>query len=453
MNELVSVVKGPISGFKRVARLPGLRQAMDWFNGRSFVFQFTSIFALVTLILMIGAGFVLSRYLVNAVTDQAKADLAREAEAVAARVVTQISPSDLEGPLGAERYEEFNTYLGASALPANTERIKLWNRDGMVVFSDNADELGNIYPPKEELGKALQGETATELSGLQAAENTGERQFGRLLEVYTPIRFPGSSDVWGAFEVYQDYSGVEALAAKMGRAINIGVGTMLAFVYLSTVGLVKRGSDTIKRRQDERERTFRGTLQALGSALDARDSETEGHSSRVADLAITVGREMGLSRSELDRLEKAALLHDVGKIGVPDAILRKPGPLTEDEWAEMRRHPAIGKNIIKDIPFLENVAEIVHSHHERFDGNGYPRGLKGDEIPLAARIFSVVDAYDAMTSDRPYRKARSPGTATQEIITYSGSQFDPEVVNGFLTVFEQRRVQQREAAQQVLAAP
>lgn len=426
---------------------------MDWLGAKSFVFQFTSIFALVTLILMIGAGFVLSRYLVNAVTDQAKGNLAREAEVVASRIVTQLSPSDLEGPLEAERYEEFSAYLEASALPASTERIKLWNREGMVVFSDNREEVGNVYPPKQQLRDALQGEIATDLSGLQAVENAGERQFGRLLEVYTPLRFPGSSDVQGAFEVYQDYSGVEALASKMGRAINIGVGVMLAFVYLSTVGLVKRGSDTIKRRQDERERTFRGTLQALGLALDARDSETGGHSTRVADLAIAVGREMGLSRSELDRLEKAALLHDVGKIGVPDAILRKPSSLTEDEWAEMRRHPAIGKNIIKGIPFLEDVAEIVYSHHEQFDGSGYPRGLKGNEIPLGARIFSVVDAYDAMTSDRPYRKAGSPVAAVQEIITHSGSQFDSEVVDVFLRVLEQRLVRQRQAAEQVLATP
>jgi putative nucleotidyltransferase with HDIG domain len=173
----------------------------------------------------------------------------------------------------------------------------------------------------------------------------------------------------------------------------------------------------------------------------------------VANLAIAVGREMGLSRTELDRLEKAALLHDVGKIGVPDAILRKPGPLTEDEWAEMRRHPAIGKNIIRDVPFLEDIAEIIYSHHERFDGGGYPRGLKGNEVPLGARIFSVVDAYDAMTSDRPYRKAGSPSAAVREIITHSGSQFDSEVVNVFLRVVEQRLGRQSQVAKQVSGHP
>jgi len=425
-----------LRGSRRADGLPGLRKAIGWFTAWSLVGRFTAVFALVTLILMLVAGFLLSRYLVNAVTDQAKAHLAHEAEVVASRVATRVSLSDLEAPLTGERYTEFETYLQTSALPANTKRIKVWNRTGMVVFSDNPGEVGNVYPPKEELQQALQGETASELSGLQAIENAGERRFGRLLEVYTPLRLPGSSDIQGAFEVYQDYSDVEMLAAKIGKAINIGVAAMVAFVYVSTIWLVKRGSDTIKRRQDERDRTFKGTLHALGSALDARDSETEGHSTRVAEMAVAVGKEMGLSWREMDRLEKAALLHDVGKIGVPDAILRKPGPLTEDEWAQMRRHPAIGRNIVRNIPFLEDVAEIVLSHHERFDGGGYPRGLRGDGIPLGARIFAVVDTYDAITCDRPYRKARSPGTATQEIITHSGQQFDPEVVTAFLRVLE-----------------
>jgi putative nucleotidyltransferase with HDIG domain len=393
----------------------------------------------------------LSRYLVDSVTGHAKQELAEEAEVVAARVSSQISQEDLDSSLTGSRYDEFTAYLQSSALPAKTKRIKVWNPDGMVVYSNDQDDVGNVYPPKHELEGALAGETETELTGLQAIENAGDRHFGRLLEVYTPLRLPGSDEIVGAFEVYQDYSGVEALASKMSRAVDIGVGVMLAVVYLGTVGLVKKGSDALKRREDEREQTFRGTLHSLGSALDARDTETEGHSLRVAEMACAVGQKLGLTLRELDLVEKAGLLHDIGKIGVPDAILRKAGPLTDEEWEQMRRHPATGRAIVGAIPFLEDVAEVVYAHHERFDGDGYPRGLKGEEIPLAARIFTIVDAYDAMTSDRPYRRARSAEAAVEEIARCSGTQFDPRVVKAFFRVLAERQPQQAPAIQRALA--
>ena len=131
-------------------------------------------------------------------------------------------------------------------------------------------------------------------------------------------------------------------------------------------------------------------------------------------------------------IERASLLHDVGKIGVSDAILNKPGPLTSEEWQQMRKHPAIGYEMLKDVKFLSTAAEIVYAHHERYDGKGYPTGLKGEDVPLGARIFAVADAFDAMTSNRPYRRALSADKAREEITTNSGTQFDPAVVEAFL---------------------
>jgi putative nucleotidyltransferase with HDIG domain len=180
--------------------------------------------------------------------------------------------------------------------------------------------------------------------------------------------------------------------------------------------------------------SYQTTLEALATALDTRDTETLGHSLRVAAYTAAVARRMGVAEPELTDIYRGALLHDVGKIGIPDAILRKPGKLTPEEWVEMRRHPEIGYRILQGINFLEEAREIVLSHQETYDGSGYPRGLKGKEIPLGARIFAVVDTLDAMTSDRPYRKALPYEAARAEVLKYSGRQFDPDVVQVFLAI-------------------
>ncbi len=181
-------------------------------------------------------------------------------------------------------------------------------------------------------------------------------------------------------------------------------------------------------------REYQSIMQVLCSALDVRDSATEGHSQRVARMAGLVAEEIGLSKPEVRRIEQAAALHDIGKIGVADAVLSKADPLTDDEWVEMRRHPRLGYEIVAGIEALQHAAEIIHSHHERHDGDGYPRGLRGEDIPIGARLFAVVDSYDAMTSHRPYRRARAHQEAIDEIIRNSGTQFNPDAVQAFLEV-------------------
>lgn len=189
-------------------------------------------------------------------------------------------------------------------------------------------------------------------------------------------------------------------------------------------------------------KAYDGTLRSLSGALDARDSETGGHSERVADLTMAMASEMGIARdSEHWRyISWGALLHDVGKIAIPDIILRKPGKLTEEEWVIMRTHPRAGCDILLAVDFLAPVAEMVYSHHERYDGGGYPRGLAGEQIPLGSRIFMIADAFDAMTSDRIYRRAMPAEEALAEILRHSGSQFDPTAVRAFLSVYQKRFV-------------
>jgi putative nucleotidyltransferase with HDIG domain len=185
---------------------------------------------------------------------------------------------------------------------------------------------------------------------------------------------------------------------------------------------------------DELEKTSATTLIALTRALDARDQDTEGHSERVADLAVEIGTEMGLNDTVLSPLRLAALLHDIGKIGVPDAILHKPGSLNEDEWAFIRKHPQTGYDILKNIPFLEPSLDAILHHHEKFNGKGYPAGISGNAISLSARILAVVDVYDALTSNRPYRPAFSSEKALEIIRGESGQQFDPEIIQALLRI-------------------
>src|ERR1700723_3211937 len=198
--------------------------------------------------------------------------------------------------------------------------------------------------------------------------------------------------------------------------------------------LVANRTQQWKTALSKLEESYDITLEALGDALDAKDAETEGHSRRVTAYTIAIARKMGLSKETIRVIARGAFLHDIGKMAIPDEILNKPGKLTEEEQDVMREHCARGYNMLRKIPFLAESAEIVFSHQEHFDGSGYPNSLHGVEIPIGARIFAVADTLHAITSDRPYRKARSFDAAREEILRCSGTQFDPAVVEIFLKV-------------------
>lgn len=196
--------------------------------------------------------------------------------------------------------------------------------------------------------------------------------------------------------------------------------------------LVKARTDQLQAAIANLERSYDITLEALGDALDLKDAETEGHSKRVTAFTIAIAKNMGLAREQIAIIARGAFLHDFGKMAIPDAILRKPGKLTKEEMDIMKEHAYLGYQMLKKIPFLAEASEIVYTHQEKWDGTGYPRHLKGEQIPLGARIFSVADTLDAITSDRPYRPAQSLAAAREEIKQWSGKQFDPEVVKIFL---------------------
>ena len=195
--------------------------------------------------------------------------------------------------------------------------------------------------------------------------------------------------------------------------------------------LVEQRTAELDRALNSLEGAYRSTLKALTAALETRDSETHGHSERVVSYSLRLGREYGLNSQEMKSLEFGSLLHDIGKIGVPDSILRKPAKLTEEEWVRMREHPLHGQQILRGIEFLQGASRVVAQHHEKWDGTGYPLGLRSEEIDICARIFSVADAFDAITSDRVYRRGKPYEAAAQELDDWAGRQFDPKVVEAF----------------------
>lgn len=196
--------------------------------------------------------------------------------------------------------------------------------------------------------------------------------------------------------------------------------------------LVKARTDQLQATMSNLERSYDITLEALGDALDLKDRETEGHSRRVTLFTIAIAQALGMPREQITIIARGAFLHDIGKMAIPDKILNKPGKLETDEMTIMKEHAYHGYQIVKKIPFLAEAAEIVYSHQERFDGTGYPRHLKGAEIPIGARIFSIADTLDAITSDRPYRPKQSLQAARVEIEKWAGKQFDPDIVRVFL---------------------
>jgi response regulator RpfG family c-di-GMP phosphodiesterase len=204
--------------------------------------------------------------------------------------------------------------------------------------------------------------------------------------------------------------------------------------HISLEFKVREQTEQVRRTMMELQNAYNDTLAALVKALDAREKEVGSHSERVMNYSRFLGAKMGIRGSELEHLSKGALLHDIGKIGITDNILLKPGKLDHFDWLEMYRHPQVGYDILSEISFLKAPANIILSHHERFDGTGYPHKLKGDRIPLGARIFVLVDTLDAMTSDRPYRKALPFENVISEVVRFRGRQFDPEIADLFLSI-------------------
>lgn len=242
------------------------------------------------------------------------------------------------------------------------------------------------------------------------------------------------------------YSEVHIKELTITISIAITLGLLLLYlllfriIYNSSMSLAKQNESLAVSKKaleiayQRLNSNYKDTLLALSTAIDARDAYTAGHSKRVAGISLEIGKQLGLSKDKLETLELAALLHDVGKIGVPDEILHKPTKLNEYEYFKIKEHPTIGVNILKNVKFLEDSLPIILYHHERLDGSGYPLGIKGSKVPLESRIIAVADSYDAMVSNRPYRKGLHHDIAINELTRFKDIQFDSIVVDAFFKI-------------------
>ncbi len=231
---------------------------------------------------------------------------------------------------------------------------------------------------------------------------------------------------------------LDAVVVSVARALeNKRLSRQIEQYRKNLERMVEQRTKQLEAAMRRIESTYDETLEALGAALDLRDTETEGHSRRVSRYCLEIARAMGLNQEQLRQITRGAYLHDIGKIGIPDSILLKPGKLTKEETAIMQTHARIGYNLVCRIAFLAPAAEIILTHQERYEGTGYPQGLAGEEIPIGARIFAVADTLDAMTSDRPYRRALPFSEAYEEIEKEADRQFDPKVVKVFREIPEE----------------
>ncbi len=362
-------------------------------------------------------------------------------------LVNHLHPWELHRAMSGWRLAQFDRLVRSDVLTHRIVVVKVWNPQGQVVYSTDRSIVGKRFPIEDDVAQALAGHDFANVSNLSAEENQADRRFGQLMQVYIPIRF-GNGPVVGAFEIYETYGPLAAQIADLQHITYLVIGGGLLLLYLLLFGIVRAGSRTIIRQQGQLqaeqarlEASYSETIMSLAAAVDARDSQTESHSKRVTALATRLAEHIGIDEESLRGLRDGAELHDIGKIGVPDAVLRKPGPLTEQEWELMRRHPVIGYEMIKNISFLQDALPVIRHHHERWDGEGYPDRLSGEDIPLAARIFALADAFDAMTSDRPYRRGLSTQEALLRITADAGSHFDPLLAFAFVLMMSREHTE------------
>jgi diguanylate cyclase (GGDEF)-like protein/putative nucleotidyltransferase with HDIG domain len=360
-----------------------------------------------------------------------------------ARLRARVAELEAEHARGL-RLDSVTGLLSARAfrgrLSEEAERARRYQRAltvAVIAIDDfQALELRHGFKAGDELLVAVAGRLSASTRSGDLIGRTGQAEFGLVLpEAPAEGALPGLERLLVELETVGD-GAIRAAGASMGlAALERGMSAegLLARARLACEHALSTGggravlADDTEVAGDEAEAPQREAIEALAVALLERDRYTGEHSEAVIEMSGSVARNLGCSAHEVERVKSAALLHDIGKVAIPDEILHKPGPLNDDEWRLMKQHPVIGERILRVLPGLGNVARIVRHEHERWDGGGYPDGLAGEHIPLGSRIIIAADTYHAITSDRPYRAARSHSDAVEELTRCAGTQFDPDV--------------------------
>ena len=353
----------------------------------------------------------------------------------------------------------FEEFMNDSMSGNHFDFIRIWRPNGQIIYSNDRSIVGKKLKVKETLVQALSGQVVTRvIEPLDVGHDVamkGQKK-APYLEIYTPIEMNGK--VVGVFETYSDLMAVYERTEKINTSIVAVICVSLVLLWFALSRIVRQAARTIdtqnvglRRLADERadslgelEENFLGTLRSLATAVEARCSYTSGHSQRTRYLSLQIARRLGVPDWELGHLGPAATLHDIGKIGTPEAILEKKTALTTDEWEKMKEHPEVGAQIVSAVPFLAHLAPIIRGHHENFDGTGYPDGLEGEQIPLEARILAVADAFDAITSNRPYRAGVTIDEALIRLKQDSGVRFDPGILGAFIGLCRDDHLRQGE---------
>lgn len=421
------------------------------FSKLSLLQQFSVLTALSLSLL----GWVLSRDLIDFVEGQfVEMHEETAVTTIKSAIGRQFKPTDFTNDLTSARKASLDEFLLSHVINDQIIMIKCWSKDGTVTYATEKSFENQSFEISEDLEKAYKGELKVEIHSEELEEkyssikNFTTEANKRYLEVYIPYYTKDASNIVGVFEVYWDLEQLDTQLSEIRPyIISLIIGSQV-ILFVVLYGIVSSASKRISSQNrdlntlslrlnsslQKEQAAYKGLVNSLLAALDAKDKYTAGHSLRVADYAVMLGKKLQLSDKDLRTLEEAALFHDIGKIGVGDYLLQKPNLLSAEEYQVIKAHPVIGSRIVESMAFYGEQSKIVRYHHEHWDGSGYPEGLKGEEIPMLARILTVADIYDALTSDRPYRKSLPFEEAKSIMIDAGGKSLDPDLVDLFFDI-------------------
>lgn len=407
-----------------------------------FKYSLIKTFTLFSLLTFILTGAVLS-YFISEHIKSNQYDNLKEAAMLSTESIAQIG---LDNSLSDAQKKDIEDNLKNNLATFKPQSIVLLDNKDSIVISDGLRDQNltdENYDNAREIS-SLKGSFI--ISEPYKIKKSGAKEEELVFDIYVPVK--NREEITGVLLLQIPDAVISSHAKMLIRTIVLTLSGGLLILYILLINILYRASKTLVAQNSELEKqkieleesykklddSYKATVSLLSNAVDARDPYTAGHSERVTKISLLLGETLNLSKSQLQNLEYAALFHDIGKIGIPDYILLKNGKLTDEEYGIIQQHPCIGVNILNSVNFLKDALPIIKHHHEKFGAKGYPDNLNGQEIPLGSRIIAIADAYDAMTTDRPYRKGFSHEAAAEEINRNRGLQFDNELVDIFMQI-------------------